>query len=121
MSGSIQRRLSLCKVDIVLSSHQYHQNCRHSENFCLTLLDVVFLRLVAQQLQAKNPGFRGGGKLSAEGAIWAPDQGHSRGPLVSGGRFKQVVNQRFHVDLESSSCPRKRLWICASAKAGFSR
>lgn len=59
MSGSIQRRLSLCKVDIVLSSHQYHQNCRHSENFCLTLLDVVFLRLVAQQLQAKNPGFRG--------------------------------------------------------------
>ena len=105
MSGSVQRRLSLCKVDIILSSHKHQQNCRHSENFCLTLLDVVFFRLVAQQLEAKKPGFQGEEESFLEKEQYGLQIRHSQGPVVP----------------ESSTCHRKRLWICASTKGGFSR
>lgn len=121
MSGSVQRRLSLCKVDIILSSHKHQQNCRHSENFCLTLLDVVFLRLVAQQLEAKKPGFQGEEESFVEKEQYGLHIRHSQGPFVSGGSFKQIVNQLCPVVSESSTCPRKRLWICASTKGGFYR
>lgn len=35
------------------------EHCRHRENFWLTLLEAVFLSPVAQQLEAKKPGFQG--------------------------------------------------------------
>lgn len=46
-------------MGIISSSHRHKWNCRHSETFWLTLLDAVFLSLVAWQLEAKKPGFQG--------------------------------------------------------------
>ena len=121
MSGSVQRRPSLCKVDIILSSHKHQQNCRHSENFCLTVLDVVFLHLVAQQLEAEKPGFQGEEESFLGKEQYGLQIGHSQGPFESGGSFKQIVNQLCPFVPESSTYPRKRLWICVSTKGGSSR
>lgn len=121
MSRSVQR-LALCKVDIILSSHQHQQNCRHSAHFCLTLLDAVFFHLSVRQLAAKEQGFQGEEEsFLGKGHCGLQITGHSQGPLGSGGSFKQVVNQHCHFVSETSSCPRKRLWICASARASFPR
>lgn len=61
-----------------ISFHRQRQNCRHSENFWLTLLDAVFLSLVAQQLEAKEPGFQG----EEESFLWKGQHGLQIGGIA---------------------------------------